>query len=73
MADLEVKRETGTSMMFLGLTVWVADLLVLFFLPAGVKQGRQELFLGIIIILFLLGTYLTVTGYLQRRSAGPEE
>ena len=73
MADLEVKCETGTSMMFLGLTAWVADLLGLFFLPAGLKQGRQELFAGIIIILFLLGTYLTVTGYLQRRIAGPEE
>jgi positive regulator of sigma E activity len=73
MANLEVRRETGTSMMFLGLMVWVADLLVLFFLPAAVKQGRQELFSSIMIILFLLGTYLTVTGYLQRRSAGSEE
>lgn len=73
MADLEVKRETGTSMMFLGLMVWVGDLLVLFFLPAGLKQGRQELFASIMIILFLLGTYLTVAGYLQRRSAGTEE
>jgi hypothetical protein len=73
MADLEARRETGTSLMFLGCMVWVADLLVLFFLPAGFKQGRQELFLGIMIILFLLGTYLTVTGYLMRTSAGNEE
>jgi hypothetical protein len=48
-------------------------LLVLFFLPAGVKQGRQELFLWIMLVLFLLGTYLTITGYLQRKSAGSEE
>jgi hypothetical protein len=73
MADVEERRETGTSMMFLGLTVWVGDLLVLFFLPAGVKQGRQELFLWIMLVLFLLGTYLTITGYLQRKSAGSEE
>jgi hypothetical protein len=73
MADLEVRRETGTSLMFMGLTVWVGDLLVLFFLPAGFKQGRQQAFFAIMLVLFLLGAFLMIRGYLGRRKAGPEE
>lgn len=73
MADLETKRESATSLMFLGLTVWVGDLLVLFFLPAGFKQGRQQVFFAIMAVLFALGAFLMVSGFLQRRRAGPEE
>jgi hypothetical protein len=73
MADLEARREMGTSLMFMGLAVWVGDLLVLFFLPAGLKLGRHELFFGIIAILFALGAFLMLSGYLQRRSAGGSE
>ena len=39
-ATLE-KRETGTSLMFIGLAFWVVSLLVLFFLPAGIKVGHH--------------------------------
>ena len=73
MADLEAKRESATSLMFLGLTVWVGDLLVLFFLPAGMKQGKQQVFFAIMAVLFLLGAFLMVSGFLQRRRIGPAE
>ena len=73
MADLEAKRESATSLMFLGLTVWVGDLLVLFFLPAGMKQGKQQVFFAIMAVLFLLGAFLMVSGFLQCRRIGPAE
>ncbi len=73
MADLEEKRETGTSLMFIGLAVWVADLLVVFFLPSGFKVGRQTTFLSIIIVLAVLGLALIVGGYCKRGRAGTEE
>jgi len=37
------KKETGASLMFIGLAIWVADALVLFFLPASVKIGVATL------------------------------
>ena len=37
MADADNKREAGASLMFVGLSVVVVDLLVVFFLPAAVK------------------------------------
>jgi uncharacterized membrane protein len=67
------KRESGTSLMFIGLAVWVADLLVVFFLPASVRLGRQELFLGIIVVLAVVGLVLMLAGYSRRSYGGPEE
>ena len=42
------RRETGASLMFIALAVWVAGLLVLFFLPAGMKMGRETMFYAVI-------------------------
>ena len=69
MADAEQKRETGTSLMFSGLAVWVADLLVVFFLPSGMKLGRETMFISIIATLAVLGLILIISGYLKRGKA----
>ena len=73
MADIEEKRENGTSLMFIGLAVWVAALLVLFFLPSGVKAGREAAFVGIIAALGAAGVVLLTSGYVKRAKAGPAE
>ena len=73
MSVADDKRESGTSLMFMGVAVWVADLLVIFFLPAGAKLGRQGLFLGIIVGIGLLGLLLMVVGYSRSYYGGPEE
>ena len=62
----QARHETGGSLMFIGLAVWVADLLVIFFLPAGMKLGRQTMFLTIIAALAILGLVLMVSGYFMR-------
>jgi len=71
-ASTEERRETGASLMFLGLAVWVADLLVVFFLPAGIKLGRYATFIGIIVALAVLGLVLMLVGYWTRGGSGAE-
>ena len=61
-ATLE-KRETGTSLMFIGLAFWVVSLLVLFFLPAGIKVGHHLTFFFIFFALVGVGAILMVSGY----------
>ncbi|MBZ5719127.1 MAG: hypothetical protein LAO03_01995 [Acidobacteriia bacterium] len=73
MVDAEDKRERGTSLMFIGLALWVADLLVIFYLPSAVKLGRHGMFLGIIATLAALGVIAMVAGYQKRRQAGTED
>jgi FtsH-binding integral membrane protein len=70
MANAEEKRETGTSLMFIGLAVWVVDLLVVFFLPSGLRLGRQTMFISIIVALAFLGLVLMISGYIKRGKAG---
>lgn len=65
-ATLE-KRETGTSLMFIGLAIRVMSLLVLFFLPAGIKVGHHLTFFGIFLGLVGIGAILMVSGYRIRR------
>ena len=62
----ESRRETGVSLMFIGLAIWVADALVAFFLPSAVKLGRQGMFLTIIFVLAAMGLAFMVTGYGMR-------
>ena len=73
MADVEQQRESGTSLMFIGLAVMVAGLLVMFFAPAGFKTGRETEFVTLIAALGIAGLTLMVTGFVKRRAAGPEE
>ena len=67
----ESRKETGTSLMFIGLAIWVADALVAFFFPAAVKIGRQGMFLSVILVLAVMGLALMATGYMFRGK--PEE
>jgi uncharacterized membrane protein len=67
MADIEEKRELGSSLMFIGLALWVADLLVVFYLPAAMKLGRHGMFIAIIAVLAVMGLILMMTGYGLRR------
>lgn len=61
-ATLE-RRENGTSLMFIGLAVWVVSLLVLFFLPAGLKVGHHFTFFTIFFGLVGMGAVLMISGY----------
>lgn len=72
MADLELKRETGASLIILGLTAWVMDFLVVFFLPSAPKVGRYPTFLGIILAMGVLGLALLIIGYKLRGKSGTE-
>ena len=66
MANKEAKREAGASLIFIGLAVWVVDLLVIFFLPAGIKLGHRATFVSIIVVLGVVGLVLLMTGYFKR-------
>jgi general stress protein CsbA len=63
------KKETGASLMFIGLAIWVADALVLFFLPASVKMGGRFTWLTAITVLALMGFTFLVVGYMMRGKA----
>lgn len=65
--DTEYRRETGGSLMFAGIAVWVAGLLVLFYLPAGVRIGQGHGFEVILGALGLVGAGLLGTGWWMRR------
>jgi hypothetical protein len=51
----------------------VVDLLVVFFLPAGMKLGKHAMFISIIVVLALLGMILMVVGIVKRGKTGAEE
>jgi Na+-driven multidrug efflux pump len=73
MSVADDKRESGTSLIFMSVAVWVFDLLVVFFLPAGFRLGSQGTFFSIIGTIALLGVLLMVVGYSRRYYGGPEE
>jgi hypothetical protein len=62
----QARHEMGGSLMFIGLALWVAGALVTFFLPGGMRLGRQEEFLVIIAALAIVGFVLMIKGYLMR-------
>lgn len=72
MTVIEEQQETGFSLMLAGLAVWVVDLLVVFFLPSGIKLGRQGTFLSIIIAMAIVGLSLVIVGYKARGKSGVE-
>ena len=67
----EARKENGASLMFIGLAIWVADALVVFFLPSAVRIGRQGMFLSTILLLAIVGLTLMASGYVMRGK--PEE
>jgi uncharacterized BrkB/YihY/UPF0761 family membrane protein len=72
MASTEALHETGGSLMFVGLALWVVDLLVIFFLPAAAKVGRHPEFLGAIVSLALIGLIAMAVGYRARQNSNEE-
>ncbi|MGO9125495.1 MAG: hypothetical protein ACLP6G_11470 [Terriglobales bacterium] len=70
MVDAEEKRETGGSLMFAGLAIWVVGLLVLFFLPAAMRIGHEGRFATILIaVLAVMGATLMAGGWWMRRGS----
>jgi len=67
----QYRKETGTSLMFIGLAIWVADALVAFFFPSAMRLGSQGTFLTVILVLAAMGLLLMGTGYAMRGK--PEE
>ena len=72
MMDVEEKHETGASLMFVGLGIWMMDLLVIFFLPSGIVYGHRATFLGIITTMGVLGLILLIAGYKVRGKSGDQ-
>lgn len=66
MADLEEKRETGATLMFIGVGIWAMDFLVLFFLPSASKSGTSRMFVDIIATMAVVGLALLIIGYRMR-------
>lgn len=66
MAATSDERESNSSLTFIGLALWVAALLVVFFLPAAVKAGRHGVFISIISVLAAGGLFLIVRGFRLR-------
>jgi hypothetical protein len=56
------RKETGTSLMLIGLAIWVADALAAFFLPAAARLGSQGTFLTVIRAPAAMGLALMGTG-----------
>jgi len=72
MADPESKRESGAGLMFIGIALWVADLLVVFYFRAANTPRQQAGFQMLIAILFLLGVWLMLRGNRLRRESDKE-
>ena len=66
MVDLEERRETGATLMFIGVGIWIMDFLVVFFLPSATKPGTSQTFLDIIVAMGVLGLVLLIVGYRMR-------
>jgi hypothetical protein len=54
---------------FVGVAFLVADMLVIFFAPAALRIGRQNIFFAIIAVLAVIGCSLMVWGRIQGRRA----
>ena len=67
------RRENWSSVMVIGFALLVAGLLVVFFLPAGIRLGKQAEFYEIITAVGALGLALMAVGYVKRRKTGGPE
>lgn len=68
MVDAEQRQEKGASLMFIGVAIWVAGFLVLFYLPAGFRLGHQGGFEALLIALGVAGAVLLGAGWRMRRA-----
>jgi len=64
----EERRENGLSLMVIGFMLWFFDLLILFFMPAGVRLGHPRPFQVLIASAFVAGVVLIASGrYLRKQ------
>lgn len=67
MATVQTRGSGAMSALsIIGLGVWLADLLVVFFAPAGFRLGHGSTFITIIIVLAIVGLGLILLGRYQR-------
>jgi uncharacterized membrane protein len=69
MADFEERREAGASLMVIGLALFVADMLVIFFAPAARIGHQRAVFVVIIVALLVAGICFLIRGYQLRKAA----
>jgi hypothetical protein len=58
--------ETWSALVFIGLGLWLADLLVIFFAPAAIRLGHGASFVTIIIVLAIVGLGVILLGRVRR-------
>jgi hypothetical protein len=64
----EERRETGLSLIVIGVMLWFFDALVFFFLPAGIELGQQKGFTILTGAAFLMGGVVMAIGlYLRKK------
>jgi DMSO reductase anchor subunit len=65
----EEVREKGLSLEIIGGMVLFFDVLILFFLPAGLKLGHKTVFLAVMAAVAVIGAVLIAYGLLVRAGA----
>jgi hypothetical protein len=64
----EERREIGMSLMVIGFILWFFDLLILFFMPAGVRLGYSRPFEILMAAMFVGGVIFVLVGrYLRKQ------
>ncbi|HWR17818.1 MAG TPA: hypothetical protein VN577_23515 [Terriglobales bacterium] len=63
----EQRRETGLSLIVIGVMLWCFDALVFFMLPSGTKLGYQRPFAIIILTVLFAGLAMVGLGLHLRR------
>jgi len=58
----EERRENGLSLILIGFMLWFFDLLILFFMPAGVRLGHPRPFQILIAATFVGGAVAIAIG-----------
>lgn len=68
-ANTEEVKEKGLSLEFIGGMVLFFDILILFFLPAGLKLGYKTAFLAVMSVVAAAGVVLIACGFMMRARA----
>lgn len=58
----EERRENGLSLILIGFMLWFFDLLIVFFMPAGVRLGHPRPFQILIASAFVAGAMVIAIG-----------
>jgi uncharacterized membrane protein len=68
MADVEERRETGRSLIVIGVIFWIFAALVMFFNPAALRRGSLSL-LEVAMGLVAIGAVLAIFGLIKSQRA----